>query len=62
MKQKYVANSKREFKFSAWPVLAFGYYSQYANFDKYNVMSIQTIYLLFFKLTATQIFLKSNES
>lgn len=60
MKQKYIANSKREFKFSAWPVLALGYYSQYATFDKYNVMSIQTLYFLCFKITATQIFLKDN--
>lgn len=60
MKTKYIANSKREFQFSLWPVLAFGYYSQFQVYDRYNVMQYQSWYFLCFKLTATQIFLKAD--
>lgn len=60
MKTAYMINSKWHYRFSIWPVLAFGYYSQYWQYDKYNIQHFRTWYFLCFKLSATQYLQKAE--
>lgn len=53
-KKAWTITSKPDFKFSVWPVIAFGYYSQSFIYDKYNGYYYRTLYFLCFKLTSTE--------
>jgi len=49
MKNKYMPHGKWHYTFSAWPVIAFGYYTQYFQYDKYNTQHFRSWYFLCFK-------------